>query len=280
MANSSLMQTEAKLDQIETNTPRLPLRRWELEFARRWNGGSYSLFVLHGNIFDVFPVQNGAGVAYVPVRAFLARRLFPDRAFLLFYDVADGLTFGTAEMQKRFFDWLEIFDQVENTNYRQTGPPREFLKLAPLLRRFFLRIIEEGETSHGVTLIIDFPEKIIPAAEEAGATSDERTALVTLLKWAASPEMRREDVGVILITESAAELHADLLQNPHVAQVRIDLPDADERLRFIEAGGHGDGKPVSDWSELSAAHLATRTAGLNLLRVQHLLAEAVRNGSR
>ncbi len=274
------MQTEAKLDQIETNTPRLPLRRWELEFARRWNGGSYSLFVLHGNIFDVFPVQNGAGVAYVPVRAFLARRLFPDRAFLLFYDVADGLTFGTAEMQKRFFDWLEIFDQVENTNYRQTGPPREFLKLAPLLRRFFLRIIEEGETSHGVTLIIDFPEKIIPAAEEAGATSDERTALVTLLKWAASPEMRREDVGVILITESAAELHADLLQNPHVAQVRIDLPDADERLRFIEAGGHGDGKPVSDWSELSAAHLATRTAGLNLLRVQHLLAEAVRNGSR
>jgi hypothetical protein len=36
-------------------------------------------------------------------------------------------------------------------------------------------------------------------------------------------EMRREDVGVILITESAAELHADLLQNPHVAQVRIDF---------------------------------------------------------
>jgi hypothetical protein len=91
---------------------------------------------------------------------------------------------------------------------------------------------EENDTAHGVTLIIDFPEKIIPAAEESGASADERTALVTLLKWAASPEMRREDVGVILITESAAELHADLLQNPHVAQVRIDLPDADERLRF------------------------------------------------
>ena len=33
---------------------------------------------------------------------------------------------------------------------------------------------------------------------------------------------------MILVTESAAELHADLLQNPHVAQVRIDLPDAEE----------------------------------------------------
>jgi len=265
---------------IETDTPRLPLRRWELEFARRWNGGSYSLFVLHGNIFDVFPVQNGAAVGYVPVRAFLARRLFPDRAFLLFYDVADGLTFGTAEMQKRFFDWLEIYDEVESTTYRQTGPPREFLKLAPLLRRFFLRVTEEQEASRGVTLILDFPEKIIPAAEESGASSDERTALVTLLKWAASPEMRREDVGVILITESAAELHADLLQNPHVAQVRIDLPDADERLRFIESGAASNEAPLAGSSDLSGSDLATRTAGLNLLRIQHLLAEAIRNGGR
>ena len=274
------MQTETPPDQIETNTPRLPLRRWELEFARRWNGASYSLFVLHGNIFDVFPVQNGSAVGYVPVRAFLARRMFTDRAFLLFYDVADGLTFGTADMQKRFFDWLEIFDQVENTNYRQTGPPREFLKLAPLLRRFFLRVEEDKDAARGVTLIIDFPEKIIPAAEESGASSDERTALVTLLKWAASPEMRREDVGVILITESAAELHADLLQNPHVAQVRIDLPDSEERLRFMESGAATNGAALAEWSEFSAADLASRTAGLNLLRIQHLLAEAIRNGSR
>jgi SpoVK/Ycf46/Vps4 family AAA+-type ATPase len=274
------MENETPPDQIETNTPRLPLRRWELEFARRWNGGSYSLFVLHGNIFDVFPVQSGTGVAYVPVRAFLARRLFPQRAFLLFYDVADGLTFGTADMQKRFFDWLEIFDQVEGTNYRQTGPPREFLKLAPLLRRFFLRVREENDTAHGVTLIIDFPEKIIPAAEESGASSDERTALVTLLKWAASPEMRREDVGVILITESAAELHADLLQNPHVAQVRIDLPDSDERLRFLESGAATNSAPLAEWSDLNAGDLGARTAGLNLLRIQHLLSEAIRNGSR
>ena len=34
---------------------RLPLHGWALELARRWNGGTYSLFVLHGNIFDLFP---------------------------------------------------------------------------------------------------------------------------------------------------------------------------------------------------------------------------------
>ncbi|HUL51331.1 MAG TPA: AAA family ATPase [Candidatus Nitrosotalea sp.] len=265
------------------NTSRLPLRGWALDLARRWNSAAYTVFVLHGNVFDAFPVQNSGRVEYVPLKAFLSRRLFPDRDFLLFYDIGDGLTFGSAEMQKRFFEWLEVYDRVENTNFHQTGTPREFIRLAPLLRRFFLRLADEKNALKSATLIIDFPEKIIPAQEEAGASLDERMALVTLLKWAAAPEMRQQDLGVILVAESAAELSADLLQNPHVAQVRIELPDQDERLQFLESGWPrtmANDRPLNEWSDFSAIELAPRTAGLNLLRTQHLLAEAVRNGSR
>jgi len=68
-----------------------------------------------------------------------------------------------------------------------------------------------------------------------------------------------------------------------VAQVKIELPDGEDRLRFLESGWAekmaGD-RPLNGWSDLTAAELAPRTAGLNLLRVQHLLAEAVRNGAR
>ena len=262
---------------------RLPLRGWALELARRWNSSSYTVFVLHGNIFDAFPVQNGEQVEYVPLKTFLSRRLFPERDFLLFYDIGDGLTFGSADMQKRFFEWLEIYDQVENTNFHQAGPPREFIRLAPLLRRFFMRLTDDKRGRPSVSLIIDFPEKIIPAQEEAGASLEERMALVTLLKWAASPEMRQLDLGVILVAESAAELSADLLQNPNVAQVKIELPDIEDRLRFLQSGWSetmAGGKSLSEWSDFIAAELAPRTAGLNLLRTQHLLAEAVRNGAR
>lgn len=265
----------------ESGAAKLPLRGWALEMARRWNSSSYSVFVLHGNIFDVFPVNEGAEVAFVSLKTFLTRRLFPNRAFLLFYDIGDGLSFATAEMQKKFFQWLEVYDEVERTNYHQQGPPKEFNKLAPLLRRFFLRVGEEE--GKGVTLIIDFPEKIIPQSAEGYASLDERMALVTLLKWAASPEMRRLDVGVVLVTESAAELNADILQNPHVAQIKIELPDAEDRLAFLRSGGLkqiAGGKELSEWSDLSADDLAGRLSGLNLLRVQHLLAEAVRNGAR
>ena len=262
---------------------RLPLRGWALELARRWNSGTYSLFVLHGNIFDLFPVQDNSHLNYVPLKTFLCHRFFPERACLLFYDISDGVTFGSAEMQKRFFEWLDIYDNVEGTNFRVTGPPREFIRLAPLLRRFFLRVAEEKEKWQGITLIIDFPEKLIPASEEANASVDERMNLVTFLKWAAAPEMAKLDIGVILVAESAGELNSRLLQNPYVAQVRIDLPDADERSRFLQSGSLdalADGKPFMEWCDFSPQELAARTAGLNLLRTRHLLAEAIRNNSR
>ena len=271
----------------DTSSPakpsRLALKTWSLEFARRWNGGTYSLFILHGNIFDLFPLQDSGKVNYVSLKTFLVSRLFPERACLLFYDISDGLTFGSADMQKRFFEWLEIYDSVENTNFRVTGPPRDLLHLAPLLRRFFLRVAEEKEKWHGITLVIDFPEKLIPACEEANASMEERMNLVTFLKWAAAPELARLDIGVVLVTESADELSARLLQNPYVAQVRIDLPDAEDRLRFLQSGWAEDmagGKPFAEWSEFTPEQLAARTSGLNLLRIRHFLAEAIRNGIR
>ncbi|MEO7319265.1 MAG: AAA family ATPase [Chthoniobacteraceae bacterium] len=261
------------MSNIEAPT-RSPLRLWALEFARRWNAGVSSVFVLYGNIHDVFPVPEGAKSGYAPLKTFLTRRLFSGREWMLFYDIGDGLSFGSPEMQHEFFEWLAVFDRVEGTNFSQTGPPREFTKLAPLLRRFFMRAKEaEAESAHGVTLIIDYPEKIIPAGEGGGSV-EERMALVTLLKWASSQDIRRLDVGVILVTESAQELHADLLRNPHVAQIRIDLPDVEDRAAFIR---HELDPAQSDLDETS---LVARTSGLNLLRVRQLLAEAVNNGRR
>lgn len=257
---------------------RLPLRGWALELARRWNSATYSLYVLHGNIYDVFPVLEGAETRFVSLKQFLARRIFPARAFLLYYDIGDGLTFGAPEMQKRFFEWLEIYDQVENTNHARAGLPREFTKLAPLLRRFFLHAAQErGE---GITFHIDFPEKIIPASPDASTSLEERMALVTLLKWAASAEMRKLDLGVIVVTETAAKLAGDLLQNPHVAQVELLLPEAEDRLLYLQKGPATARRALAEWSDFSEEALAGHLSGLNLARIQHLIAEALGNGAR
>src|ERR1039458_7647441 len=83
--NGSAMKTETSQPTPPPAVPqsRLPLKGWALELARRWNGGTYSLFILHGNIFDLFPVQDNSHLSYVPLKTFLVRRLFPERACLL-----------------------------------------------------------------------------------------------------------------------------------------------------------------------------------------------------
>ena len=164
------------------------------------------------------------------------------------------------------------------------APPRDLLHLAPLLRRFFLRVAEEKEKWRGITLVIDFPEKLIPACEEANASMEERMNLVTFLKWAAAPELARLDIGVVLVTEIRRRTQRPTCSRiPYVAQVRIELPEADDRLRFLQSGWAeemADGKPFSNWSDFTAEELAARTSGLNLLRIRHFLAEAIRNGIR
>ena len=45
---------------MTTSAPaRAPLPPWAAELARLWNGGAHSLFLLHGNIFDLFPLRLG-----------------------------------------------------------------------------------------------------------------------------------------------------------------------------------------------------------------------------
>lgn len=256
---------------------------WAGEFARLWNSGAHSLFLLHGNIHDVFPL--GSAVAgYASLGTYLSRRMFAGRAQVMHYDLASGLTFATSAMQTAFFEWLKIYDEVEHTDFHREGPPQSFVQLLPILRRFFLRMAEETGAARGVTLVINFPEKLVPAADEAQAGHEERVALVTLLSWAASAELHRGDVGVVLAVETLSELHSDLLQNPHVARVRIDLPTLDERAAFLASGWldrHAESGPtLAVGSDLATDDLARRTSGLPLLRVEQLLATALRNGRR
>lgn len=248
-----------------------PLTNWAGLFAKRWNSGAYSVFLLHGNVFDIFQA-NGK---WVGMEDYLNQRLLPSRNYAISYDVADGLSFRTTAMRTNFFSWLKAYDGVEGTNFYQNGLPREFSRLAPILRRFFLKVADDH--NGGITFVINFPEKIIPASDDVGSSPEERAALVSLLKWATAPELRRSDIGIIIIAEAATELHSDILQNHHVAQIPVELPEYTERLRFI-SDEYGD--KTDEWSDLTAEELAQATSGLTLVRVQNLVFECVKTGER
>jgi AAA+ superfamily predicted ATPase len=275
------------------NTPLTP--KWVDEIVQKWNSKTYSVFIVHGNIYDVFPVNNSEGkVKYVSLKAYLANKLFKDRDYMLYYDIGDGLTFGNKEMQGKFYQWLEIYDQTEKTNYHLGGLPKDFIRLVPILRRFFLKVADEKK---GITFVIDYAEKIVPASNGNGASMDERMSVVSLLKWGTSPEMRFSDIGIFLMTEGISELQDDLVRNPHIAQVNIDLPNKEEREYFLtnsewvsslildatidaKENLKYDPKDIRNHGDFDIPTLAARTSGLNIVRIQHLLAEALHNGMK
>lgn len=259
----------------------IPVKKWVTELISKWNSQTYSMFVLHGNIFDVFPVKlNGKDVTYVSLKSFLASSIFKQRPCMLYYDIGDGLSFGSMEMQGDFYKWLEIYDKMENTTYCRGNLPKEFLRLVPILKRYFVKMAEE---KRGVTFIIDFAEKIVPASDSAGSSSEERQAVVSLLKWGISPEMRCSDIGIFLISEAISELQADLVRNPYFAQINIELPNKEDRLFFLQSGWvekQSGGKDLDQFSEIKVEDLADRTSGLNIVRMQHILGEVIHNDGR
>ena len=64
---------------------------------------------------------------------------------------------------------------------------------------------------------------------------EDRTNLVTLLRWAADPPLPPGRLTVILVTANLADLHPHLRQASRIELIAIPLPDHATRRRYIEA---------------------------------------------
>lgn len=249
---------------------------WIKSLARIWNAGTHGVFILHGNIFDLFPQADPDGnVKYANLKTILAQRVFPNRRMLFFFDIADGLTVATPEMQTEFFKWLEDYSAAAGIPCK---PPAKFTDALKVVRAFttHLRGAKDVGGKSGTTLVVDFAEKIIPSPSSS-LSEGERVAEVALLKFAASHA--QEDAGVLLLTESPANLSETLAGNPYVSQVRMEMPDETERAQFLASGVVREllGAGLEEWCGMSAQAVAKRTAGLNLRRLQSLVAWAKEN---
>lgn len=247
---------------------------WASELSQIFFSGSTSQFVLHGNVHDLVPMST-EGSSYGSLSDFLAEQVFGRWDLVLHYDLARGLRAFAGRDGARLKDMVtRANEKVGDLSAARKDPATAFA----LLDRFVQNNVMAGDNSISAAILIDHASFLIPNGEPGRLSAAISQQVVTLLNWAASPHVKRLNMAVILIDESALALNERVVANPYVADVEIPLPDEKARERFLRyAVGAQDFRAVSDYSETELAKL---TAGISLVDLNVLLQSAFESKRR
>src|SRR5205085_2924342 len=209
---------------------------WARRLAERYYTKTVTTFLIHGAVRDLQPADDGkGGKKFVPLRTFLADELFGTRDLVIFYDRSSGIRLATPEMQKDFMAAVQGYDTLFGTEYGK-ALPKDPARAFPLIESYSrVRLAD----SKSIAVVIDFAETVAPAGDAGFMSSEDRYALVTLMKWAQDSQFIVADFSVCLIVENLAELNPRIGRNPYCAQIEIPLPFEEERLEYIEGKGAG-----------------------------------------
>jgi AAA+ superfamily predicted ATPase len=248
--------------------------KWAQEFAQKYLSRTINQFLLHGNVHDLVPLHDDdEHTRFLRLKQFLADDFFGARDFVLFYDRSAGIYFRDKATQQDFNRAVAGRDSLIGTEYAKKMP-KDPVRCFSILEQYFRSRIEQGKS---VACIIDYAETVVPMNEAGSSGSEDRNALVALSKWAHDPMFLAADFTVTLITENLADLNRNLIQNPYTTEIRINLPDQQERQTFLKEETRD--LKWDDISEVAQNIVAQQTAGLNCINLRSIVAHARENQS-
>ncbi len=242
-------------------------------------------FILHFNTNDYTSPDSTIGLT-----TYLSR-LMANREIVAIYSRDQGINFATESMRQKALDVLGL----ATTEPAQDNPALAALQsigaapaptadqelpsspdqALPLLDKLLRASNDAGQLS---AVIIEFAELIIPDADLATMSPDDRTALATLTRWGRDPEIIAAGNPIFLVAGNLAALHRDLraASNRYEA-ISVALPDTQARQNYIERYlAERDGIEFAE--NLSIEIVANATAGLSLLHIEDILLRAQATG--
>jgi SpoVK/Ycf46/Vps4 family AAA+-type ATPase len=218
-----------------------PLPAWAAELRRRYLRGEASMFLLHGNVYDLV-LHDGRMLG---LAGFLADELLRDsKETIALYNLATGLRFA-----KRPSDLVLTEDLLPSA-----GKDRALAALESLLvgRRRTAAVIEYAET-------------LAPAGDPSFQADGDRAAIVTLHRWSFLPAVEQADNVVLLVAENLTDVSPKLVSNPKVAVVEVPMPDREARRAVAQLADPA-------LTAADADRYAEVTAGLKAVQIASILA--------
>ncbi|MFN0251872.1 MAG: ATP-binding protein [Kofleriaceae bacterium] len=246
---------------------------WAGKLAELYFSGTTSMFVVHGNTFDVV---RAAPDRWTGLTEFLSEQLFGRWDLVIKYDLASGLRCSAGSNSKRLQDMVEIANKwLGDLRALPRDPTKGLLALDLFVQK---NVMADPEKRLRCAIIIDHAGYVAPNGDNLDL--NEQTHLVTLLNWSSSPYVKRLNMAFVLIDPRLSSINDRLAGNPHVASIEVPLPDAPERTAFLENQIKVSGKELAAFSDYTVAELGKLTAGIGLTDLEVLLASTIEGNRR
>ncbi len=247
-----------------TREPVLPT--WARDLRNRYLAGEASMFLVHGNVRDLVPWDDGDTVSHVPVRTFLERFLARSKEIVAYWNCSEGFEFPDRAHRARF---------LRAVNARRALDGRPAVDELPRSPSEAIPLVEALVTdpAQRAGVILDYVETVVPAGDLAFMGEADKANLVSLQRFASDPGLLASDNLLVLLAENLSDLHRRVVANAQLATVHLPLPDETERLAFLRALPR---RGVT--LEMSEEVLAAVTAGLSLVQIRSLLRQAQQSG--
>ncbi|HVF49264.1 MAG TPA: AAA family ATPase [Pyrinomonadaceae bacterium] len=221
-----------------TETQILPA--WAEDVRRRYLRGESSMFVLHGNVYDVVIHRK----QLMSLTEFLTDVLLKDsKETIAVFNVATGVRFSKRASDLTGLEELLTADEKDR-------------RLAALERLMI-------QTTKAA-VVVEYAEVVAPAGDPSFQADADRSAIVTLHRWSFLPEIERGDNVILLISENLTELAPKIISNPKVAVVEVPMPDREVRR---QAALLADPR----LTEKDGERYAEITAGLKAIQITSIL---------
>jgi len=255
-----------------------PLPDWASQMRDLFRSGSVAQFLIHGNIFDVVPVEDAAGKRLLSVKAFLEGVMFESYDVVLEYDRSRGI-----RPIKGAEDWGDWLTQVlgNEASMQQTREPGAALELIDryLLRTLNLQVVRGREgTPRKIAVIIDFAEFVVPRGEAIQLSGPFSANIVKVLGWANDPAILQSNIVTVLLTEGLHDLNPLVVENPHIATLKVPLPSELEMLAYLQTLISTQFPELPSKCEVTIEVLSRRLTGLSRVGARRILSTALTNG--
>jgi transitional endoplasmic reticulum ATPase len=221
------------------NEPRF-LPSWAEDLRRRYLRGEASMFVLHGNVYDVVVV----GPQTSSLVDFLTDVLLKDtRETVAVYNVATGPRY--AKRAKGVDDLNDVLGETHKD------------RVLPALERLLVG-------SMRAAVLLEYAESLAPAGDPTFQADADRAAVIMLHRWSSLPAIEKGDNIILLVAENLSDLAPKIVSNPKVAVVEVPMPDRATRKAVAR---------IADprLTEQAADRYAEVTAGLKAVQIASIL---------